>query len=340
MKVFGETITLEKSWTTIQSLGRIAIKSKEESFNCIIYDPEGDVISSWEEWQCRELEIGCPCSYDSQPILYLRGYCPDTYIQNQRYTPKQLPTDPTDIILVGMLYAQIRHNSSRGMWILRDFYDSNTDAHGETDASRESYALGKHIWTIKGDNIKCSKGQDSYDIEMKLTGCKDDEFTCDNGHCVKMEQRCNQLTDCRDESDETGCNILDLKQGYKKRVPPITREGLSGKSVPVRVSLALLKVVAIEEEDHSIELQFQITLEWKENRARFHNLKKETYMNALSVEDINRIWLPLVIFTNTDQLETTRLGENWEWTTRVVVKREGQFERSGFDVLDEIEIFG
>ena len=46
-----------------------------------------------------------------------------------------------------------------------------------------------------------------------------------------------------------------------------------------------------------------------------------------------------MVFTNTDQQETTRLGENWEWTTDVVIQREGQFERSRYRVLDETEIF-
>merc|ERR1712218_264468 len=126
------------------------------------------------------------------------------------------------------------------------------------------------------------------------------------------------------------------------RVPPISIIGgkkKKMKSVPVNISLLLYKVVAIEEEDHSIELQFQITLVWKENRATYHNLKKKTSLNALSSDDINRLWLPLVIYTNTDQQETTRLGVDWEWSTKVVVKRESNFERSEPEVLDEIEIF-
>ena len=123
-------------------------------------------------------------------------------------------------------------------------------------------------------------------------------------------------------------------------IPPITgSEKKNMKPVQVKVSLLLYKVVAIVEEDHSIELQFQITLEWKENRATYLNLKNESYMNALSKEDIKRMWLPLVVYTNTDQQETTRLGVDWEWSTNVVVKREGNFERSEPEVLDEIEIF-
>ena len=86
-------------------------------------------------------------------------------------------------------------------------------------------------------------------------------------------------------------------------------------------------------------MQFQISLEWKDNRATFHNLKANMYLNALPLDDFKQLWLPLVIYTNTDQQETTRLGENWEWTTRVWVKREGSFTRSEPSVLDEIEIF-
>ena len=117
--------------------------------------------------------------------------------------------------------------------------------------------------------------------------------------------------------------------GEKKRI----------KKVEVKVSLTLFKVVAIEEEDHSIELQFQINLEWKENRATYHNLKSETYLNALSQVEINKLWLPLVVYLNTDQQETTRLGWFSEWSTDVNVKREGNFTRSGYEVLDETYLF-
>ena len=177
---------------------------------------------------------------------------------------------------------------------------------------------------------------------MKLTACKVGEFTCEDGQCVPMEKRCNQIDNCRDESDELGCKILVLKSGYNQRVPPIgptSQDDDSVTPVPVEISLVLLKVVAIEEEDHSIELQFQITLEWKENRATYHNLKRKSYMNAFSLEDINKLWLPLVVYTNTDQQETTRLGVEWEWSTNVMIKREGQFEQSQVQVLDEIQIF-
>ena len=249
----------------------------------------------------------------------------------------QLQAHPTDIFFTGQKSAAIKYNPAKSQWILEDSLYNITAV---TNASHMSFALGKHNWTVSGDTTECSQHQSSYTVEMKLTGCKAGEFTCNDGQCISMEERCNQLVDCRDESDEMGCEILILKNGYKKRVPPITATAKNTvRPVSVSVSIALLKVVAIEEEDHAIQLEFQIVLEWMENRATYHNLKKETYLNALSMEDINRLWLPLVIYTNTDQQETTRLGVEWEWRTKVLVQREGELQRSGNEVLHETEIF-
>ena len=172
--------------------------------------------------------------------------------------------------------------------------------------------------------------------------CGEGEFTCDDGQCIAMKERCNQVPDCQDESDEDSCHLVVLKNNYNKNIPPIERS-IDGSAVPAQVgiSITLMKVVEIEEVDHSIHLQFQINMRWRENRVTYQNLKDKTSLNTLRDKDIEKLWLPLVIYDNTDQKESTRLGEygNGEWTTRVSVTREGDFLRSGMDEVDEAEIF-
>ena len=148
------------------------------------------------------------------------------------------------------------------------------------------------------------------------------------------------LTVGRDKSDEVGCQLIILENNYNKYIPPIGR-GKDGSTIPanVNISITLMKVVEIEETDHSIHLQFQISLQWKENRVRYQNLKEETSLNALTDDDIKTIWLPLIVYDNTDQKEVTRLGVEWEWITRVTVTREGSFTRSDIWEVDEAEIF-
>ena len=308
-----------------------------DNYNCIEFYTTSAEVRSWTEWECRG-KNGCPCQYETPPLVNLRGFCPGTLVEHVRYTTTQSAIDPSNIIIVGYNGARIEYDSLLSQWILSD---PRLNVTARTRASHISYALGKHNWTISGDGYQCSEGKD-YTLEMKLTGCNKTQFTCDNGQCVKMEERCNQLPDCKDTSDEMDCKMLVLKKGYNKRVPPVGATGREVKTlepVPVNVSLTLFKVVAIEEEDHSIELQFQISLEWKENRATYYNLKPKSYLNALSMDEINTLWLPLVIYTNTDQQETTRLGCCVEWSTSVNVNREGNFTRSGYEVLDETELF-
>ena len=201
---------------------------------------------------------------------------------------------------------------------------------------------GKQNWTVQGDSKKCHYGK-PYEIELKLTGCKDGEFTCDDGQCINMERRCDQVTgkepDCRDKSDEKGCKLIVFEGNYNKITPPI--ESDNGIVIPtdVSISITLMKVVEIEETDHSIHLQFGINLQWKENRVKYQNLKDETSLNALTGDDIGQLWLPLVIYENTDQKESTRLGWINEWKTSVSVVKEGIFKMSGLDEIDEAEIF-
>ena len=47
------------------------------------------------------------------------------------------------------------------------------------------------------------------------------------------------------------------------------------------MSIDLLRLVDIDEPDYSIEIQFEIMLKWKENRATYNNLKSEEALNAL-----------------------------------------------------------
>ena len=100
-----------------------------------------------------------------------------------------------------------------------------------------------------------------------------------------------------------------------------------------------MKLVDIDEEDYSIEIQFSIKLEWFENRATYQNLKKKRSLNALTQKDIDLLWLPKVIYQNTDQKESTRLGAQWEWETSVEVERIVNGTPTGLETVDETELF-
>ena len=162
---------------------------------------------------------------------------------------------------------------------------------------------------------------------------------------IAMKQKCNQRPDYSgwDKSDESNCKNVYIEAGYTKETPPIQTagHGVRKRTIPVeiRVSMTLHNVVSIDEEDHSISLKFQICLEWKENRVTYRHLQRDWTINTVREEDVNRLWLPIVVYTNTDQHETTRLGERWEWSTIVHILREEGYARNDFKELDEAFVF-
>ena len=114
------------------------------------------------------------------------------------------------------------------------------------------------------------------------------------------------MPDCRDESDENNCQLISMQANYNKNLPPIG-QNQDGSIIPVQVtvSLDLMRVVEIKEIFHSIRLQFRLTLQWRENnRVFYQNLKRETLLNSLTENDMMRLWLPPIVYENTDQKES------------------------------------
>ena len=99
--------------------------------------------------------------------------------------------------LVGKDGTTIQFKDDQKVWLLQASNRSDIKTKGVSQSPEVSFVLGKHQWEIMNDTIECGEGG-SYKTFLKLTGCNDGNFTCDDGQCVGMEQRCDQMPDCRD----------------------------------------------------------------------------------------------------------------------------------------------
>ena len=282
-------------------------------------------------WWAKKLQ--CLCQFDRNPLLRLRGLCPGSAID----THFILMTVNGSLVFKGLTGTDIQFQTTTSEWMIKINLKNTTAL---TSADETSFTLGRHEWTIVGGACYKSK---LHTRQLKMSACSPrGEFTCEDGQCVTMEQRCDQIANCNDKSDERNCQLLVTEEGYNRKVPPFTLRSGESATLPVQlyISIDLLKIVDMDERIHKIGFQFQIILEWRENnRVVYNNLKHDTSMNALSDNDIQRLWLPLVIYDNTDQKEATRLGMGYEWNTPITVIREGNFKRSDQEVVDETEIF-
>ena len=49
---------------------------------------------------------------------------------------------------------------------------------------------------------------------LTLSDCHPKKFTCDSGHCIELDKKCDSVIDCSDGSDELNCEFLLVKEDY------------------------------------------------------------------------------------------------------------------------------
>ena len=147
--------------------------------------------------------------------------------------------------------------------------------------------------------------------------------------------------------------MMVMKDNYNKKISPFKFDYVNQmiKPVNVNVSFAVIDVLSTREVDLVYVLKFRFLMEYYDYRSvvsllirpvltfhfrlKYHNLKKERSNNLLSRDEIDKVWIPYIVFENTEDSEAT-VGED---ETEVTVTREGSYTESSVDVNEEINIF-
>ena len=70
-----------------------------------------------------------------------------------------------------------------------------------------------------------------------------------------------------------------------------------------------------------IDLKFNLILEWLDHKVEWKNLKAEDHLNTLSNIELDKLWLPKVLFQNSDNIEPIKHKDS---STVVKVRRQGE----------------
>ena len=128
-----------------------------------------------------------------------------------------------------------------------------------------------------------------------------------------------------------------MKDNYNKKISPFEYDYINSRVMPakVKISMAVMDVLRISEVNLEYVLKFRFLMVWYDYRLKYHNLKKEQSLNSLSRGEIDKLWIPYVVFSNTENSESTKGDDESE----VTITREGDFTESSINVKEEINIF-
>ena len=131
--------------------------------------------------------------------------------------------------------------------------------------------------------------------------------------------------------------MLVMKPTYNNKIAPFAFDEVASEIVPanVNIKVSVIDVLSIKEKDLVYVLKFRMYMSWYDYRLKYHNLKESLSLNSLSLNEVVNLWIPFILFSNTEKSEFTEGDKESE----MYISREGDFKESSLDIVDEINIF-
>ena len=102
------------------------------------------------------------------------------------------------------------------------------------------HPLGRRNWNWF--NRRCINSG-TQEKSLSLSICEHGtEFTCKSGRCIAIEKRCDRISDCKDESDEQDCELVQIPDNYNKIQAPENSPENEGKPLPIKTQITLINV--------------------------------------------------------------------------------------------------
>ena len=132
------------------------------------------------------------CVFPEEPTFTIRGLCKDAVMDTQYkfavHFPGSLRAGEEDTrSYVGPKGWVISHNKTDKRWRFSHYHYTGLSL---TMLDTDDLPVGRHKWLV--ENNVCNEGETSSE-QLLMSGCEEGQFTCDDGKCLEMFQRCNNI---------------------------------------------------------------------------------------------------------------------------------------------------
>ena len=153
-----------------------------------------------------------PSSLEKTTVVNLRGVCKFSKF-DLKYQVSVAPDG--NLIYYGHVRSIIMYNYTLLAWQILD--TKNPAISATFKSSFSTLALGTNTWEVDND-MECQ--HEKVKLSLSLTTCRSTQFTCGDGLCIGLDERCDGVADCKDKMDEIDCNVAEIDSGYNKMLAP------------------------------------------------------------------------------------------------------------------------
>ena len=205
-----------------------------------------------------------------------------------------------------------------------------------------TYPVGRLMWNSVDAHCEIGNEVNGDRKYLTLSQCQfGREFTCNSGHCIDIRKRCDRIKDCKDNSDEDDCHVIEVHSSYQKiRFP--RKKGLSDHPLSLMTHILVESINVIDTMNMIIELTIRIRIRWTDGRIRLKNLPKNA-KSPVPFHVAEKLWLPLdsIVHDNAmigkvQQVKNDRRVSIMAVTLPIPVSLDDSFENNLFDPFNNI----
>ena len=102
-------------------------------------------------------------------------------------------------VYMGQHTSFLYYDGDQERWLWIDKKDNKSFAF--SGEKMESLLLGSNQFDFSNFRDNCVEPSKNNERLIQITSCSEGSFTCDDGQCIYIEERCDQTPNCADQSD-------------------------------------------------------------------------------------------------------------------------------------------
>ncbi|XP_042210813.1 gamma-aminobutyric acid receptor subunit delta-like [Homarus americanus] len=299
-----------------------------------VTEPDGDKLENcavavgpqqFADTRCDELNCAV-CAVPRRPVWRIFGAC-EIYQRNIHLVALQ--DQSGKVFFRGYSDYQITQNEVKTEWVWKNWRSNQTIA--TLSKAINGVPVGRQNWTLKKPMCGQAEGETR---RLLLTHCTTGYFSCDDASCIPLHQRCDLKFDCRDRSDESGCHMVKFPPVYRQDLPPEINNNNNSQPLPITLYLTI-ESAAVHTSSMHMHVNLNVSMTWQEARLSFLNLNEDYTLNRVPYETMQKVWVPVIDFTNTKGNHFTHTDQQ----TTMVVSMQGKPSLGDDTQPEELEVY-